>query len=711
MRAAHQAFLRFLGLALAGLSPPLGGAAFAEPAASLNLSGAPGVIEMPGGLALEREMLGLTVSTFGPIGRSVIGFQAAPWLSGSLRTTTVRHWNDAFCPPDCAGLNALASYSSRALDLRFHLAKEGPLLPALTVGLMGVMGPSGQAAEYIAATKSLGDRLTLTAGLGWGRLATHGALGAPFGPRPADNGDGLSLDQMFQGDVAPFAGVELRLTDRWAVKAEYSSDGYVEEAGLRGTFDRASPVNFGVEYRQSDMLRFGAYSLYGSQIGVAAQVILDPGHRPGGGIGGSGPTPVMPRPPIAQDPEAWSPEWVSQPGVHGILIQNLTRFLERSGIRIEALSFTGDLAQVRIRVDRLDAEAQAVGRVARAMTHLMPASVELFEIVPVVAGVPVSMVRLSRSDVEALEFAPDGAARIRARAEILDAGAPSPDLARNPDLYPDFRWSLAPYADLSLMDPGGPVTGDIGLRASARYSLAPGLEVQATASKIGLFLPGTDAPGGAPGLPPVRSDEDLYRQNGDPAIETLTAAWQGRLGTDLFGRLTLGYLEPMFAGLSAEALWWPAGQVWALGAEANLVAQRDTNGGLGLDDYGYQVASGHLSGYLNLGSGYQAQLDLGRYLAGDLGGTLTLTRRFETGWTLAAQGTLTGATETAQLGIGIEVPTSWFTGQPVRSARAVSIRPALSDAGARLQVNGRLHDQLIDYTQTGLDEQWARFWK
>lgn len=711
MRAAPKAFLRLLGLALAGLSLPLCGAALAESAASMNLSGAPGVIEMPGGAALERERLGLTVSTFGPIGRSVIGFQAASWLSGSLRTTTVRNWNDAFCPPDCAGLNALASYSSRALDLRFHLSGEGPLLPALTVGLMGVMGPSGQAAEYIAATKSLGDRLTLTAGVGWGRLATQGALGAPFGPRPADNGDGLSLDQLFRGEVAPFAGVELRLTDRWAVKAEYSSDGYVEEADLRGTFDHASPVNFGVEYRQSDMLRFGAYALYGSQIGVAAQVILDPGHRPGGGIGGSGPTPVKPRPPVAQDPEAWSPEWVSQPGVHAILIQNLTKFLERSGIRIEALSFTGDLAQVRIRIDSLDAEAQAVGRVARAMTHLMPASVEMFEIVPMVGGVPAARVRLRRSDVEALEFAPDGAAAIRARAEILDAGAPAPDLARNPDLYPDFRWSLSPYADLAFLDPGQPVTGDIGLRLSARYMLAPGLQVQASASKIGLFLPGTDSSGATPGLPPVRSDEDLYRQNGDPAIETLTAAWQGRLGTDLFGRVTLGYLEPMFAGLSAEALWWPAGQVWALGAEANLVAQRDTNGGLGLDDYGYQTVSGHLSGYLDLGRGYQAQLDLGRYLAGDLGGTVTLTRRFETGWTLAAQGTLTGATDTAQLGIGIEVPTSWFTGQPVRSARAISIRPALSDAGARLEVDGRLYDQMIDYTQTGLDEQWARFWK
>lgn len=699
---------RCLCLALAGLP---GGAALAEGAASLNLSGAPGVIDMPGGAALGVDSLSVSVMNFGPLTRSAIGFQAAPWFSAGLRTTTVQGWNDAFCPPDCTGSNADDIFSGRSLDLRFHLTEEGPFLPAVTLGLMGIMGPQEQSAEYLVASKSLGGRVAVTAGLGWGRLGTQGAIGAPFGPRPpAGGGDGLSLDQLFMGDVAPFAGVDLRLTGKWTLKAEYSSDGYVQEADLRGTFERASPFNFGVEYQHSQMLRFGAYSLYGSQIGVSAQVILNPGQRPGGAIGGSGPTPVKPRPPVAQDPEAWSPEWISQPGVRDILTQNLTKFLDRSGIRIEALSTSAGVAQVRFRSGSLDAEAQAVGRVARAMSHLMPASVEVFEIVPMVGGMPASKVVLRRSDVEALEFAPDGAARIRAQTEINDAGAPGADLVWNTALYPDFGWSLAPYADLVFLDPGQPVSGDIGLRLAARYTISPGLVLQGSATKIGYSLPGADGVAAPGGLPPVRSDEAIYRQNGDPAIETLTAAWQGRVGRDLYGRLTIGYLEQMFAGVSTEVLWWPAGQRWALGAEADLVAQRDTDGGLGLDEYDYRAVSGHLSGYLDLGRGYHAQLDLGRYLAGDLGGTLTLTRRFENGWQISAQSTLTDAAG-ANLGLDIVVPMSWITGQPVRTTRALTIEPVLSDAGARLEVAGRLHDQLIDYSQTGLDEQWARFWK
>ena len=680
---------------------------------SLNFSGASGLIDMPSGEALPDEHLSFSTINFGPISRTTISFQAAPWISGSLRTTTTRDWNDLVCPPSCSGTDALDSFFDRSLDLRFHLLKESQFLPAVTIGLMDILGPGLQSGEYIAASKRFGDQLAVTAGLGWGRLGGNGALGAPFGPRPAPSGDGsLSLDQAFTGDVAPFAGVEWTIDDRWTVKAEYSSDGFAEETA-RGVLDLASPFNFGVEYQHSKMLRFGAYYLYGSEFGLSAQIILDPGVRPGGAIGGAGPTPVKPRVAFAEDPEAWSPDWVTQTEAQPILIDNLSKFLERSGVKIEALSYTATTAQVRIRNEGLDAEAQAVGRVARAMTHLMPASVEVFEIVPMVDGLPASKVVLARSDIEALEFVGNSAAAIRDRTQIVDAGAPMANLAWNPQIYPKFTWSIAPYARLRFLDPGLPVSGDVGLRLAARYDLAPGLVLQGSLTKIG-YSNVSSASGGAVGaLPPVRSDADIYRSEGDPAVETLTAAWQGRIGQDLYGRVTLGYLEQMFGGVSSEVLWMPAGQRWALGAEANYVAQRDTNGGIGFGDYNYRTASGHVSGYVNLGEGYQAQLDLGRYLAGDLGGTLTMTRRFENGWRLGAYVTMTDAMDAGGLdrGIQIEVPITWLTGQPNRASKPITLQPFIGDAGARLAVDGRLYGQMFDYSAAGLDEQWGRFWK
>ncbi len=53
---------------------------------------------------------------------------------------------------------------------------------------------------------------------------------------------------------------------------------------------------------------------------------------------------------------------------------------------IEDLSYSGTTAHLRIRNNVIDAGPQAIGRAARALSHVMPASVEVFEIVPVVQG-------------------------------------------------------------------------------------------------------------------------------------------------------------------------------------------------------------------------------------------------------------------------------------------------------------------------------------
>ncbi len=76
----------------------------------------------------------------------------------------------------------------------------------------------------------------------------------------------------------------------------------------------------------------------------------------------------------------------------------------------------------------------------------------------------------------------------------------------------------------------------------------------------------------------------------------------------------------MFAGISGELLWKPVDSRLALGAEVNYVYQRDFDQLFGLQ--GYSVVTGHVSAYYDLGNGFEAQLDVGRYLAGDIGGLL-----------------------------------------------------------------------------------------
>ena len=688
--------LASLALGTALVSQP----ALAEMPGTLNLNGATGLIDMPSGDAQKDATFSFSTSLVGPITRSTLSFQFSERLSGSFRFQTWRDW-------DGPG----ADESDRSIDLRYQVLKEGRVVPALTIGLQDLTGQGLFASEYVAATKTFADRVKVTAGLGWGRLGTDGGIGSPFGSRPAVDPEGVPhSDQWFRGEAAPFAGVEYKVNDNWTLKAEYSSDAYLEEDGARGLLDRDSPFNFGVEYQRSPYMRFGAYSLYGSEFALAFHIILDPKSRATGGIVGKAPVPVKARPDRGADRDAYDTGWVTQPDAGPILRKNLAKRLAADGIAVEDLAYTADTVQVRIRNGRLDAGSQAIGRTARALSHVMPASVEVFEIVPVVNGIGVSKVTIRRADLEALEYTADNASLLRQRVTVTDAGpAPAWSLG-DEELYPKFRWSLRPTVRLSE-----PMEGDIGLRLSASYDMAPGWVLSGSVYKE--LASNRDLTTSTSTLPHVRTDGSRYTEFGDPALEKLTLAWFARPAENLYSRVTVGYLERMHAGVSGELLWKPVDSQLALGAEVNYTKQRDTDGGLGFGEYDYDIVTGYLSAYYDFGNGYLGQLDVGRYLAGDVGATVSIDRVFANGWRVGAYATVTdvSAAEFGEggfdKGVRVTIPFNWALGTETRRGVDLNFRPNGGDGGARVSVDDRLYQSIREYHTDGLDPDWGRVWR
>ena len=682
--------------------------AFADMKPTLAFSGVTGLIDMPSGESQPDGSLAVTKSVFGPIGRTTLTFQIAPRLSGSFRYTSFSNWDDVIPSP-------LATNLDRSFDLRYQLVNETTYLPAVSIGIQDIIGTGLMAGEYLVATKSVGKTVKVTAGLGWGRLGSYGAIGAPFGARPvADVGLGgrPRLGEWFKGDVAPFAGVEWQVTKRIGLKAEYSSDNYSTEADYRKTFDRNSPFNFGLEYQAMDMLRVGVYSLYGSEIGFSAQIILDPKRSPAGGQLGGGPLPIKNRP----GSKGWTQDTVFQSGPTTTLRDSLQKLLAADGIVIESLAVTERGAQVRIRNTRIDSGPQAIGRTSRAMAAVLPASVEIFEIVPVADGLPLSKVVLRRTDLEALEFAPDQDAELLARRQIVALpGQPPSGAVMGKGLYPRFDWGLAPYVRTALFDPDNPIRIDVGLRATAQYDIAPGLVLSGSMTKkiAGNLDQSTRVSNSI--LPHVRSDSNLYDRDGDPAIENLTLAFYSKPTPDLYSRVTVGYLERMYGGVSAELLWKRVDKPYALGVEVNYVKQRNFDQLLGFRNY--SIVTGHVSGYYAFDNGFQAQLDVGRYLAGDFGATLSVDREFSNGWKVGAFATLTDVPfddfgeGSFDKGIKIEIPFAWALGKQTRKTYQTTIRPILRDGGARVDVDGRLYDTIREYHAADLDAKWGRFWK
>ena len=258
---------------------------------------------------------------------------------------------------------------------------------------------------------------------------------------------------------------------------------------------------------------------------------------------------------------------------------------------------------------------------ARLLARVMPPSVETFRLVPVAGGMALSAVTLRRSDLEALEFEPMATDALRAVSGIGEATPrPDPGALRSTDLYPNFRWSLGPYFLPSYFDPAKPVRMDVGIELVGAYEFAPGWTL-AGALRHRLAGNVSGGRGSNSVLPHVRTDQTQYAQ-ADTTLQNLFLSYQWRPGRNLYARVSAGYFERMYGGLSAELLWKPVDSRIGLGLEANYARQRDFDQRLGFRDY--SVLTGHASAYMELGGGYLAQVDAGRHLAGDLGATFAL---------------------------------------------------------------------------------------
>jgi hypothetical protein len=697
-------------LALSSLAAALAGMAGADGLVqkpSLNFMGVTGLIEMPSAEMQSDGALTTTVSSFAGITRTTLSFQISPRLSGSFRYSALQHWNKTF---------PITDYD-RSFDLRYQILSEGRYLPALLVGVQDFIGTDLLSGEYLVATKHITPRLKFTLGLGWGRYGSYGSIANTFGTRPSiafGLGGTPSFKQWFHGPVAPFGGVEWQISDRLRFKAEYSSDAHTQEV-KKGLFDRRIPWDAGIEYDVNNSVRVGLYELHGSKLGFSLQITLDPKTRPTGSLMGPGPVPVAVRPPITTSPDAWSTSWTSQPDALPILRDNVAKQLAAEGLTLEALSVTADTAELRIINTTYDAGAQAIGRAARVLTQTMPASVETFRIVPVVDGIPVSAVVISRTDIENREFAPNGDASLRAYSRLTDAGPLPEGAIRGEKLYPHLSWSLAPYTRFSLFDPDNPLRADVGLRLSGAYTILPGVILSGSITQKAFGNLNTSTRVSNSVLPHVRSDSSLYNKTSGPQIETLTAAWYSRPGPNLYGRVTVGYLEQMYGGVSGEVLWQRPNSRFALGAELDYVRKRDYNGGVGFLHYG--VTTGFVSAYYKFNSGYSARIDAGRYLAGDVGATLTVSREFANGWRVGAFATKTNVSAkrfgegSFDKGIFISIPLTWALGTPSQDSAGTVLRPIQRDGGAMVSVDGRLYDVVRAYHAGDLYDQWGRVFR
>ena len=694
----------FGAIGLAGLMMSAGLPASAQDRGpSFNLYGNTGLIDLPTAEGQADGQLTWTYGLFGNTERGGINFQILPWVSGTVRYSNIDDFDE---PGD--------TEADRSFDLRFQLAEEGRWTPALAVGFRDFLGDSPYGAEYLVATKTLVPGLKATAGLGWGRLAT--ADGIDLGndrPGLTDPRGQVQTDTFFRGDAAVFGGVEWQTpVAGLSVKAEYSTDAYTQESRF-SDFERRSPWNLGLTYRPNDSVQLSGYYMYGDTVGFQISLTGNPNKPLTPQDLGAGPVPLNAR----SDDAPRGTDWAKSRENRDKLVSALQEVLASEGVRIEEARITGRMAHLYVVNGRTPREPKAIGRTARVMAVGLPASVETFRITLIDGDLPVTTVELKRSDLERQVDRPDASLKTWQTARLSDAAASlEGDAVWRRDDLPSFGWSLNPKIPFDLFDPDEPVRPDVSFRARANYQVTRGLSFSAEVSQ---WLIGTDEVDESTSdstLPKVRSDARIYNSGRDPALSRLTGDYVFKLNPQTYGRVSAGYLERMFAGVSTEVLWKPTEQSWGLGAELNYARQRDFDDFFALQDY--DIVTGHASVYWDTGYyGLEAQVDAGRYLAGDWGATFTLTRRFANGWEVSGYFTRTDVSfeefgsGSFSKGVSISLPLRWGLPYESKSSASIDLGSISSDAGARLRVSGRLYERIKNSDADSLERNWGSFWQ
>ncbi|SDH33053.1 YjbH domain-containing protein [Alloyangia pacifica] len=692
----------------------LAGAVQADTVPSFNLYGLPGLIDMPDANMAPDATLGMTYGRIGTANRGSVSFQIAPRLIGTFRYTGIEDFDHN------ASVDGV--YYDRSFDLRFQILTEGTWRPSVVLGLQDFIGTGIYSGEYLVATKTVAPGWQVTGGLGWGRLGSYNGFDG-FGERSAEvlgTGGQPTTDRWFRGDIAPFGGVAWSPNERLTFKVEYSSDAYDIESEQAG-FEHNSPINLGMDYRFAGGTQLSLYYAHGSTLGAQLTYAMNP--RTLGVPGGveSAPDPVSPRSPAETADLGWTTDLAA---AEASTQARLARSLERERLDLEGFDLEPHRATLRLRNTTYSAPAQAIGRAARVMSRVLPGSVEEFVIVPSENGMPTSAVTLRRSDLEALEN--EAAVEMLARARFDEAprDTPAMELAE----YPRFLWSLAPSFGYATFDPDGPLRIDLGASLRGEVQFTPNIIFSGSINKKIVGNLDEITRESASELPRVRTDYAEYAREADPRIPRLTLAFYGKPASQFYSRLTVGYLEAMYAGASAELLWKPMDSRLAIGAEINYVERRDYDMLFGLQGNettdpvtgitrSFPHVNGHVSAYYDFGKGYNAQLDVGRYLAGDTGATLTFTREFVNGWRIGAFATVTDVSAddfgegSFDKGLIFTIPLSVGTGKPSRNDTTLTIRSVQRDGGARLSVDNRLYERIRENHEPDAAASWGRFWR
>lgn len=641
--------------------------------------GVTGLLQTPTARMPPAGSAAMVLSQVEPYTHLNVNLQPLDWLEASFRYTDV---SNRLYGPVIAGNQ---SYKDKSIDFKLRLSQEMRYLPELAVGVRDVGGTGLFAGEYLVASKRTGS-FDWSLGLGWGYLGARGDLDNPlsiFGSgmdtRPVNvvgSGGTFNVDSLFRGPAALFGGVQYQSPwDDLVFKLEYDGNDYQHEP--QGNNQRQCyPVNLGMVYRYSPNIDLSLAWERGDRLGLGLSFHgrLDKLFVPK--LNDPIQVPVSPIYPTV------APDWAE-----------VARLLEaQTGWRVLEMRQAGSELLVRfdaVEGTYLDAH---MDRIAAVLHRDAPGQVLVFRVQSQGYGLRIN------------EYLIDRQTWVEAQTRFVPVSRREPAFFERPQqtgfLYPvESLLAEKPQERLngklglsymqSLGGPDGFVLYQVAASGTANWRLRPDTWLIGNA-RARLLDNYDNFKYTAPSkLPRVRTHLREFLTTSELTLPLLQLTHVGRLGQDQFYSLYGGMLETMYGGVGGEWLYRPWGGRMALGADVNWVRQRGFEQDFSFRNY--STATGHVTLYWDTGvQDVLASVSIGKYLAGDVGLTLDLSRQFENGVRIGAYATKTDVSAEVfgegsfDKGIYFDIPFDAFLTRSSGSIAHVLWQPLTRDGGAKL---------------------------
>ncbi|MDD5029606.1 MAG: YjbH domain-containing protein [Rhodoferax sp.] len=645
-----------------------------------------GLLQTPTARMAAAGDVRLKISRVAPYTRGTVMLQPLDWLEVGFRYTDIsnRLYGSAI-----AGAQ---TYKDKSIDVKLRLREESNFWPQVALGLRDFGGTGLFSGEYLVASKRWGN-WDASLGLGWGYLGARGnvknplsALDATFNTRPvyvAGSTGTPATQTWLYGPAALFGGVQWHTPyDPLTVKLELDGNDYQHEPQANNQ-PAKSPLNLGLVYAYSPSVDFSLALERGNRwlAGVTLRSAIN--HLDAAKLLD------QPMPRFSPNAAATLP-----PGGWGNTVQNIEAY---TGWTVRSIRHDTASTTVQAETDAALFLQQRIERAVAVLHQDAPASTRRFVFDLQEHGLAMSHLEVDRAEWVAKKVRAEAPAM---RLPIFQHGPGLPTVRVVP---PDAdaaqqNWQaerssrtlvLEPSYSQSLGGPDGFVLFQLGAQAKLeqRFSDATWLNGVLDYRLIDNY---NNFKYTAPSnLPRVRTYVREYVTTSRLTLHSLQLTHVSDLGGGHYLSSYAGLLERMYGGVGAEWLYRPWRGRLAFGVDANMVRQRDFKQDLTFRDY--RVNTGHASVYWDTGwNDVQVNVSAGRYLAGDIGASLNISRVFQNGTSIGAWATKTNVSAeqfgegSFDKGIYVNIPFDVMMPKSSPSTASIIWSPLTRDGGARL---------------------------